>query len=71
MENFEEYEEIVSALEGELPSIPVIMNELMKIISNPDAALFAIKDILKLDQAIFSKLINYIICYCYIHICTT
>ena len=34
------------------------MNELMKIISNPDAALFAIKDILKLDQAIFSKLIK-------------
>lgn len=58
MENFEEYEEIIKALEGELPSIPVIMNELMKIISNPDAALFAIKDILKLDQAIFSKLIK-------------
>ena len=54
-----DYHEIVDSLAGELPSIPLIMNELMKIISDSNAALFAIRNILKNDKSIFSKIVGY------------
>ena len=54
-----EYHEIVDSLAGELPSIPLIMNDLMKIISDSNAALFAIRDILKNDKSIFSKILKF------------
>ena len=53
-----EYHEIVDSLAGELPSIPLIMNDLMKIISDSNAALFAIRNILKNDKSIFSKILK-------------
>lgn len=53
-----DYYEIVDSLAGELPSIPLIMNELMKIISDSNAALFAIRNILKNDKSIFSKILK-------------
>ena len=34
-----EYQIIVDSLKGDLPSIPVVMNELMTVISDQDAAL--------------------------------
>ena len=53
-----EYHDIVENLAGELPSIPLIMNDLLKIITDPNAALFAIRDIIKNDKAIFSKVLK-------------
>lgn len=53
-----EYHEIVDSLAGELPSIPLIMNDLMKIISDSNAALFAIRNVLKNDKSIFSKILK-------------
>jgi putative nucleotidyltransferase with HDIG domain len=55
-----EYHDIVENLAGELPSIPLIMNDLLKIIADPNAALFAIRDIIKNDKAIFSKVLKFV-----------
>ena len=57
-ESFSEYHVIVENLAGELPSIPLIMNDLLKIISDSNAALFAIRDIIKNDKTIFSKVLK-------------
>ncbi|MBT3635875.1 MAG: HDOD domain-containing protein [Opitutae bacterium] len=53
-----EYEIIVSSLQGNLPSIPVVMNELMTVISDHDAALYALRDLLKMDHSIFAQLLK-------------
>jgi putative nucleotidyltransferase with HDIG domain len=57
-ENTEEYRRVVEELEGQLPSIPLIMDELLRIVANPDAALFAVRDILKLDKSIYAKILR-------------
>ena len=49
----EEYREFVEKLEGQLPSIPLIMNELLKVISDSEVALFAVQNIIKKDKSIF------------------
>jgi putative nucleotidyltransferase with HDIG domain len=54
-----EYHNLVESLAGELPSIPLIMNDLLKIITDPNAALFAIRDMIKNDKAIFSKVLKF------------
>ena len=46
-----EYHDLVESLAGELPSIPLIMNDLLKIITDSNAALFAIRDVIKNDKA--------------------
>jgi putative nucleotidyltransferase with HDIG domain len=53
-----EYEIIVSSLKGNLPSIPVVMNELMTVISDHDAALYALRDLLKMDHSIYAQLLK-------------
>lgn len=53
-----EYEIIVNSLKGNLPSIPVVMNELMTVISDHDAALYALRDLLKMDHSIFAQLLK-------------
>ena len=53
-----EYEIIVNSLKGNLPSIPVVMNELMTVISDHDAALYALRDLLKMDHSIFAQLLR-------------
>ena len=53
-----EYEIIVDSLKGDLPSIPVVMNELMTVISDQDAALYALRDLLKMDHSIFAQLLK-------------
>ena len=45
-------------LKGDLPSIPVVMNELMTVISDQDAALYALRDLLKMDHSIFAQLLK-------------
>jgi len=52
-ESLSEYHNLVESLAGELPSIPLIMNDLLKIISDSNAALFAIRDMIKNDKTIF------------------
>lgn len=54
----EKYDSIVNSLKGQLPSLPLVMDELMTIISDPNAALYAIKDIIKLDPSIFSQILK-------------
>ena len=54
----EKYDSIVKSLKGQLPSLPLVMDELMTIISDPNAALYAIKDIVKLDPSIFSQILK-------------
>ena len=54
-----EYHDLVESLAGELPSIPLIMNDLLKIITDSNAALFAIRDVIKNDKAIFSKILKF------------
>jgi len=53
-----EYEIVVNSLKGNLPSIPVVMNELMTVISDHDAALYALRDLLKMDHSIFAQLLR-------------
>ena len=53
-----EYEIIVNSLKGNLPSIPVVMNELMTVISDHDAALYALRDLLKMDHSIYAQLLK-------------
>ena len=54
-----EYHDLVESLAGELPSIPLIMNDLLKIITDSDTALFAVRDLIKNDKAIFSKILKF------------
>ena len=54
----EDYDTIVNSLKGQLPSLPIVMDELMTIISDPNAALYAIKDIIKLDPSIYSQILK-------------
>jgi putative nucleotidyltransferase with HDIG domain len=58
-ESLSEYHNLVESLAGELPSIPLIMNDLLKIISDSNAALFAIRDMIKNDKTIFSKVLKF------------
>lgn len=60
MSNFTtEYHDAVENLAGELPSIPLIMNDLLKIITDTDTALFAVRDIVRNDKSIFSKILKF------------
>ena len=54
----EAYDSIVNSLKGQLPSLPVVMDELMTIISDPNAALYAIKDIIRLDPSIYAQILK-------------
>ena len=54
----EQYDLIVNSLKGQLPSLPIVMDELMTIISDPNAALYAIKDIIKLDPSIYAQVLK-------------
>ncbi|HAE11570.1 MAG TPA: hypothetical protein DCG39_08000 [Opitutae bacterium] len=53
-----DYDLIVESLKGHLPSLPVVMNELMMVISDHDAALYALRDLLKMDQTIYAQLLK-------------
>ena len=55
----EEYREFVEKLEGQLPSIPLIMNELLKVISDSEVALFTVQNIIKKDKSIFSLILKH------------
>lgn len=53
-----EYENIVNSLRGKLPSLPLILDELMTIISDPNAALFAIRDIIQIDPSVYVQILK-------------
>ena len=53
-----DYEVIVDSLKGKLPSLPVVMNDLMTVISDHDAALYALQDLLKMDHSIYAQLLK-------------
>ena len=54
----QEYENIVESLRGKLPSLPLIIDELMTIISDPNAALFAIRDVIKIDPSVYVQILK-------------
>ena len=54
----DEYDAIIRKLAGDLPSIPLLVQDMMKIISDADAASFALCDIIGKDQSIFSKILK-------------
>ena len=54
----DEYQALVDSLKGELPSIPLIMNDLLKIISDSNAALYAVQNIIKNDKSIYSNILK-------------
>ena len=54
----EDYTSIVNSLEGQLPCLPLLMDELMMIIADHNAALHAIKDIIKIEPAIYSQILK-------------
>ena len=53
-----DYEVIIDSLKGKLPSLPVVMNELMTVISDHDAALYALQDLLRMDHSIYAQLLK-------------
>ena len=53
-----EYDAIIKKVAGDLPSIPLLIQDMMKIISDPDAASYALCDIIRKDQSIFSKILK-------------
>lgn len=56
---FEEaYQEVVDNLADELPSIPILVNDMMRVVSDPEAANFAICDLISKDQSVFAKILK-------------
>tara|TARA_B100000212_G_scaffold341547_1_gene325054 strand:- start:2088 stop:2312 length:225 start_codon:yes stop_codon:yes gene_type:complete len=49
---------MVNSIKGKLSSLPVILNELMTIVSDKDATLDAIRDLLHVDMAISTLLLK-------------
>ncbi|NDH01081.1 MAG: HDOD domain-containing protein [Opitutae bacterium] len=54
----DEYDAIIRKVAGDLPSIPLLVQDMMKTISDTDAASFALCDIIGKDQSIFSKILK-------------
>jgi putative nucleotidyltransferase with HDIG domain len=54
----QDYAVVVNSLKGKLPSLPVILNELMTIVSDHDATLHAIRDLLRMDPAISTLILK-------------
>ncbi len=54
----DKYNLIVQSLKGQLPSLPLVIDELMTIISDPDVALYAVRDIIKVDQSIYTNVLK-------------
>ena len=52
------YDIVVSKLAGNLPSIPVLVNDMMKVASDPGAATFALCDIIQKDQSVYAKILK-------------
>lgn len=53
-----DYAVVVNSLKGKLPSLPVILSELMTIVSEHDATLHALRDLLRMDPAISTLLLK-------------
>ena len=52
------YDSVVNKLAGNLPSIPVLVNDMMKVVSDPSAATFALCDIIQKDQSVYAKILR-------------
>ena len=52
------YDRVVSKLAGNLPSIPVLVNDMMKVVSDPGTATFALCDIIQKDQSVYAKILK-------------
>lgn len=54
----ENYLEVVNQLAGELPSIPLLVNNMLHVVSDPESANFVICDLISHDQSVFSKILK-------------
>ena len=54
----DEYDAIIRKVAGDLPSIPLLVQDMMKIISDTNSSSFALCDIIRKDQSIFSKILK-------------
>ena len=54
----EDYNHLIQELKGELPSIPLIMNELLEVISDSQTAIFAVQNIVKNDNQSLLRFLN-------------
>jgi len=54
----DEYDSIIRKVAGDLPSIPLLVQDMMKIISDTNSSSFALCDIIRKDQSIFSKILK-------------
>ena len=53
-----EYYTTIKKVAGDLPSIPLLVQDMMKTITDTDAASFALCDVIRKDQSIFSKILK-------------
>lgn len=58
VEHFQEYDSVVKKLAGDLPSIPLLVKDMMEVVSDVNAASNALCDIIIKDQSIFSKVLK-------------
>ncbi len=54
----EEYNSVIQEVAGELPSIPTLVDHILKMASNTEAANFALCSIISKDQSVFSKILK-------------
>ena len=58
VEHSQEYNSVVKKLAGDLPSIPLLVKDMMEVVSDVNAASNALCDIIIKDQSIFSKVLK-------------
>jgi len=52
------YDSVIDQVAGELPSIPTLVDNILKMASNTEAANFALCSIISKDQSVFSKILK-------------
>ena len=58
LEQSDQYDSVIKKISGDLPSIPILVNDMMKVVSDPSAASFALCDIISKDQSVYSKILK-------------
>jgi HD-like signal output (HDOD) protein len=58
VDHSEDYDSVVQKVAGELPSIPILVDNILKMAADADAANFALCNIISMDQSVFSKILK-------------
>ena len=54
----QDYDMVIEKVAGELPSIPVLIDNILKMAANTEAANFALCSYISKDQSVFSKILK-------------